>query len=96
MHAALTEQLGCQLTFDHLAESDLVLKSTWAHDLLRLYYPMLWRTGPESSKCDCLPERSRDFVDAKLSLIVWNTSEHGKILEAGGPREGPGGVCPCI
>jgi hypothetical protein len=88
MHDLLAEELGGQPTFEHLAESDMLLKSIWSHDAFRLFYPTLWRSGPASSEWDCLPDESRDIVEAKKSLIVWDTSKHGSILDAAVNSEG--------
>lgn len=88
VHEDLEEALGRKPTFDNIAESDLVLKSLWSHNGFILYHPILWRTGRESPVWNDLPEESCDFVEAKMSLIVWDTSKHRSILEAVRAREG--------
>lgn len=88
MHAALTEDLGCQPTFDNLAESELVLKSTWAYGPFRLYYPIMWRPGPDSPEWEYISDESRDLAEARKALIEWDTSEHSSLQDAVNAVEG--------
>lgn len=87
MRDTLTEQLRGQPTFAKLAESEMLLKSIWSYDPFKLFYPILWRFDPDS-EWTCLPAEVRDLVDAKKSLIVWNTAKHVSITEAIGASEG--------
>lgn len=88
MHDGIAKHIGGQVTFAGLMESEMLLKSIWAHEPFRLHYPILCRSDHDSPDWECLPDDIQDVVEAKQGLMVWRTSKHKDIFDALDESEG--------
>lgn len=69
--------------FANLFESEVMLKSIWAHESFRLCYPIIHRRlDSGASDWSVLPDDQQAILEARQSLVVWDTSQHEKLEDA--------------
>ncbi|ROV91075.1 hypothetical protein VMCG_09612 [Cytospora schulzeri] len=74
-------KLGDNPSFADLSESEAMLNTIWAHEDFRLYYPILHRRLG-ASHWSLLPDEQQAVLEARESLVVWDTERHDKIQGA--------------
>lgn len=72
-------KLGENPSFSDLSESESMFTSIWAHDSFRLSYPIMHKWTDADAWSYLPDEREQTVLEARQSLVVWDTSQHERL-----------------